>query len=114
MKIPYSEFELKMELLRMDEDEIGSMIEKFSEKIDSDEKLSRIFDNDKKTDNICEYHGITKDSLINSPNYDKLVKAFVDYSFALFRDVLVNLGLTEKQAYVIIAIKAGLINLDGQ
>ena len=111
MKIPYDEWELKIALISLMGDE-----EKFTE-----EKLCEIENefkdkiSSKKEDlnkKIAEYQGITIEQLINSPNYKVL---YGEYVFSICKQIVEKFvekfEITEKQAWAIVALGLGLLDI---
>ncbi len=107
VKIPYSEIELKIALLGIDEakfKEIGEELKKELETIGPNNQAEL----NQKT---AEYHGITLETLINSPNYGKLCEKYQEYVFEIIIKKLTNSpGLTKKQAWGVVAAGLGLLD----
>lgn len=108
MKIPYDEWQLRIALLSLDEEKFTE--EKFCEIADEfKDKLPK----EKSVLNklIAEYQGITVEQLANNPNYqgfrDEYIKSICEQ---IVEKLMEKFEITEKQAWVIMALGLGLMN----
>ena len=60
----------------------------------------------------AEYHGITVKDLIDSPNYEKLIKEFVTHTCRKLMSSFKSHGFTDKEAWCLLMGVAGLSNQD--
>ncbi|MDI6734523.1 MAG: hypothetical protein QMD50_03510 [Patescibacteria group bacterium] len=110
MKIPYSELDLKIALLGMnDKNFLGKKARDLKKELDAVMPVNKAEMNLK----VAEYNGIGLKELINSPNYAALLG---DYRAHILNTAVgkieKNLKITNKQAWAVIALVAGLIHLD--
>lgn len=112
MKIPYTEMQLlagKLELMDIIERDEGGFEEK-SEEVRREFEAQ--FPEAKKDLNarVAEFHGITVDTLVNSPNYTTLTSEYgEDVLKRLIGRMKEKLGLTDLQAWTLFAIGKGII-----
>lgn len=111
MEIPYDEWELRIALISLIGDEKKFTEKKFRE---IEDKLKGKISADKEDLNkkIAEYHDVTIEQLINSPNYKVLCG---EYIFSLYKKIaekfVEKFKITDKQAWAIIASSIGLLEL---
>lgn len=106
MKIPYSSWELRFALMNLSED-------KFNEKkMKEIENELAIPSKDKKELNkaIAEYHGISVEKLVDSPNYKILCQEYEENTvYQLVKKFIEKFGITEKEAWALVAYGLGLL-----
>ena len=107
LTIPYSKLALTVALLSIDA------------KILNDELLAKCSALSITTDNkrelnvkVAEYNGISVEMLINSINYEKLMEDYRIYNVNEMVKVMENNGLNNEQAWGIVAVASGLIDID--
>lgn len=110
MKIPYTALELRVALIGLDEEkfnekkmsEIGGEIE--------DEMGSSPKENKDLNMKIAEHHGISVERLVDSPNYKILVQEYEDSRICqLIKKLVEKLGITDKEAWALMAYALGLL-----
>ena len=107
MQIPYTEHELLIALLGIDDNKLeeAKLEELMAEFIGKLPEENR--DLNKK---IAEFHGISVEGLLNSPNYKILCQ---EYGERVIRQLIKNLqekfGLTDQQSWALYAKATGLI-----
>lgn len=106
--IPYDCFELLMELSSID-------TEKFSE--EKEEKLKKEFEcllpqeHREKNKKIAEFHEISVECLVNSPNYEVLCEQYEnDILEKVIKKITEIFEITEKQAWALFAFHKGLLS----
>lgn len=107
IKIPYSALELRCALLGLDG-------EKFSEEKmkELEVELKELFcppeeikDKNKK---VAEYHGISVETLVNSPNYKVLCQEYVEDIICQFiKKIIEKFDITDKEAWALTAFGLG-------
>ena len=60
----------------------------------------------------AKFHGITVKDLIDSPNYEKLIKEFVTHTCRKLMSSFKSHGFTDKEAWCLLMGVAGLSNQD--
>ena len=112
MKIPYSEMQLltgKVELMRLIEQDERGFEEKSEEVKKEFEALMPEVKNELNA-KVAEFHGITVDTLVNSPNYATLGSEYCEDVFKrLIGRMKEKLDLTDLQAWTLVAIGQELI-----
>ena len=103
MKIPYTELELRLALIKLSdrEKELVPIMEELNKLVDEKEKPAK---------RIADFHGIEVDQLINSPNYSVLQKEYQANILQKSVDFLMDKGgLTHKEAWALISVGLDLI-----
>ena len=110
IEIPYSKDELRFAVLgvkeeQLDEKKLDAFFNERENKVPKDKK-----EWNKKA---AEFHGITVEQLINSPNYkilsDECIGQFIKQ---LVEKLQERLGITDKQAWAFILVGMGLIKIE--
>lgn len=109
MEIPYNEWDLRIALISLDENKLTE--EKFKEL--GTELAEKISANGKDLNTkIAEYHGISVEALIKSPNYEILCEEYKERVIREFANkIMEKLEITEKQAWALIAVAFGLLEI---
>lgn len=101
--LPYSELDMRLALLSFDEklltedllDTINNMAPSNAAEL---------------LDNIAQHFGLTKETLINSPNYSTLKENYTDDKFHEAVKLLEGAGISTKQAYALLAAATGILD----
>lgn len=107
LKIPYNSMELRMAVVELngfpqDEiDVISKKLEKCTEPLEDKKQINKM---------IAEDNGITVLELINSNNYEILKEEFQKSFLYKTVDLMEEVGLTNVQAWALIASSIGLLN----
>lgn len=106
IKIPYSSMELRVALLNFDENKFSE--DKIKELKSEFEDLSNDKDQNKR---VAEYHGISVEQLINSPNYKVLCEEYgesIIYEFV--KKLKEKFETTDKEAWALVLYCLELLN----
>lgn len=90
MECPYNEFELKMALISLTDEQIDQVNKLKTEDIQIDNKR------------IAEFHDISVLDLINSPNYALLCEKYKELELMKVKAQLESIGLSNKQAWALL------------
>lgn len=106
IKIPYSSWELRRALL-------GLPMEKFTTEKVAELKAEFPVPSDGKSGldrMVAEYHGISVEKLLNSPNYNTLCREYEENILKkLSKKLVEKFGITDKEAWALIVYGLGLV-----
>lgn len=99
---PYSDLELKIAAIGLaNKFEDPEFVKKAEEVNNQAEQPTK--------ENIAKFHGISVKDLIDSPNYKVLVEEYGDHKGKEIIRELEGIGLSNKEAWVVLASIAGLL-----
>lgn len=104
--IPYNKIELSLALLALNDVDEELLVK-------TAEKLKPLGEKTQKEINkeVAEDNGITVAELIASPNFEKLISNFEEKKIkAIQKTLMEDLGITDKQAWAVIAAGMGLLD----
>lgn len=109
MKIPYDWWELRLALLGLDEEKFDKdKMKEMNDTIESVLPKEEVKDLNKR---IAEFHGISVEQLINSPNYKVLCSEFIENALRKVAGmVMKKFDIAEKEAWALIALGLGLLD----
>lgn len=109
MRIPYSEIQLHTALIGLKK-KLNEENQKKLEELTIEFKV--LLPDEKKSLNqtISQFHGISVEQLINSPNYSILCQEYKEHVLKkLAQSLKEKIGVTDEQAWALIALSIGLI-----
>jgi hypothetical protein len=107
MRVPYRRDELLLAVFSIND-------EKFSDVASIQDSLGKILNVEQPLLNLqaAEQNGITVVDLINSPNYERLIKVFQESLVAKAVTYLESTGFTNIEAWAVVCIIFGVLDID--
>ena len=100
VQCPYNKLDLQIALLSLKEEVVNKLNDEVAEKIN---KIAL----EPTAINIANYHGVTAELLLASPNYKTLHSQYMAHITVHTIEILTSLGFTDKQAWALILTTIG-------
>jgi len=107
IKIPYTLLELRIALVSFNENKFD---EKKLEEIRCEFAIP-VYEKKDRNKQVANYHGISLEKLIDSPNYEVLCKEYEESILYLFvKKLIEKFEITEKEAWAVVVYCLGLFD----